>query len=66
MQKHYLIKKIAKFYLSLAQSEEKHHRLFLDQATNFFDDTTIKTRLHEWLAIESDIIDLLPTLPRLH
>ncbi|MAI41991.1 MAG: tRNA-(ms[2]io[6]A)-hydroxylase [Gammaproteobacteria bacterium] len=59
-------KKIAKFYLSLAQSEEKHHRLFLDQATNFFDDTTIKTRLHEWLAIESDIIDLLPTLPRLH
>ena len=59
-------KRLAKFYLSLATSEKKHYLIFLDQASIFFEDEIIKSRLEEWQVIEGDIIKALPTLPRLH
>lgn len=59
-------KRLAKFYLSLATSEKKHYLIFLDQASIFFEDEIIKSRLEEWQVIEGDIIKTLPTLPRLH
>ena len=54
------------FYTSLAKSEEKHHQLFLDQASNYFDIRTISDRLSDWLDIEKNIIKQLPIKPRLH
>ena len=59
-------KRLAKFYLSLATSEKKHYLIFLEQASLFFNDGIIKSRLEEWQAIEGNIIETLPTLPRLH
>ena len=58
--------RLAQFYLSLAKTEKKHHRVFLDLAVIFFDNEVIKKRLEEWEVIEGDIIETLPALPRLH
>jgi tRNA-(ms[2]io[6]A)-hydroxylase len=57
---------LATFYTSLAKSERKHHRLFLDQACNYFDTSTVDERLAEWLTIEKTVIQQLPVNPRLH
>ena len=54
------------FYSTLAKSEEKHHQLFIDQASNYFDTESISDRLDEWLEIEKRVIDQLPIHPRLH
>ena len=59
-------KKLANFYLSLAKSEEKHYFIFLNQAYRFFNDSKIEARLKEWLIIEANVIEILPSLPRLH
>ena len=58
--------RLAQFYLSLAKTEKKHHRIFLDLAVIFFDNEVIKKRLEELEVIEGDIIETLPALPRLH
>ncbi|HAK51500.1 MAG TPA: tRNA-(ms[2]io[6]A)-hydroxylase [Gammaproteobacteria bacterium] len=54
------------FYSTLAKSEEKHHQLFLDQASIYFDTESILDRLDEWLEIEKRIVEQLPIHPRLH
>lgn len=58
--------KLKKFYYAIAKSEEKHYELFLALAQKYFDEETIQNRLHEWLDIESNIIDNLPIRPALH
>ena len=54
------------FYTTLAQSENKHHCLFLDMAHCYFSERTVDQRLLEWLQIEKSIIEQLPIRPRLH
>ena len=54
------------FYSTLAQSETKHHGLFLDMAQGYFPEQTVDQRLLEWLQIEKNVIEQLPIRPRLH
>tara|TARA_B110000196_G_scaffold307373_1_gene306936 strand:+ start:802 stop:1380 length:579 start_codon:yes stop_codon:yes gene_type:complete len=58
--------KLKAFYTTLAQSENKHHCLFLDIAHSYFPEQTVDQRLLEWLQIEKNVIEQLPIHPRLH
>ena len=57
---------MARFYDSLARSEQGHYQLFLDLAAVYFDGDTIKVRWRQWLDAEADIMQSLAIRPRLH
>ena len=54
------------FYAALAKSEASHHLLFIELAHHYFDADEVKTRLSDWLTIETKIIEELPVRARLH
>lgn len=57
---------LQKFYQNLALSESRHYQLFVELAEEYFDSEGVKERLHEWLAIEKNIVEILPATGKLH
>ena len=57
---------LKKFYQSIARSEKRHYRLFLDLAGLYIDGDTVALRWQELLAIEAKIIAALPLRAALH
>ncbi len=57
---------LQKFYQLIAESEGKHHMLFLDLATLYIDQPIIEERLDELLDVEASIIETLPLRAALH
>ena len=55
-----------KFYQLITDSEAKHHMLFIDLASLYFNNNTIETRLDELLDIEAGIVQGLPLRSALH
>jgi tRNA-(ms[2]io[6]A)-hydroxylase len=54
------------FYSSITHSEEKHKDLFIELAELYFDPAETRSRLHELLVVEADIVRSLPLRPALH
>ena len=54
------------FYQLIAESEAKHHLLFINLAELYIDHKKIEARLDEWLDIEASIIQSLSLRPALH
>ena len=54
------------FYQSLAKSEARHYRLFLDLAQEYFDSSVIELRWKEILDIEAEVVSELPIRAALH
>lgn len=54
------------FYEELAYSEARHADLFVELASNYFDEQTIQTRLNEILVAEARVIEALPIRSALH
>lgn len=57
---------LSSFYQLIAESESKHHLLFIDLAELYIDHKKIEARLDEWLDIEANIIQSLPLRAALH
>ncbi len=53
-------------YGELAQSEARHHGLYLRLARRYYDDALVSARSNELLDLEADIARGLPLYPRLH
>lgn len=58
--------KIKNFYRSLARSEARHFKLFLDLASEYFPEVLITERWQELLLAESDCMQRLPIRAALH
>lgn len=58
--------RLQKFYRAIADSEAKHHELFITLAKTHFDDNTVEVRLSELLDIEAEIVRALPIRSALH
>lgn len=54
------------FYGQIAESEKKHHLLFIDLARAYFSFEVISARLDQLLDIEAAIAESLPCRPALH
>ncbi len=54
------------FYRSIARSEERHYRLFLDLAQRYLDEAVIRARWDELLDVEAAIVAGLPIRAALH
>lgn len=54
------------FYKAITESESRHSELFTDLAANYFDETTIRSRLDELLDAEAEIVKTLPIKAALH
>ncbi|GLS26355.1 tRNA-(ms[2]io[6]A)-hydroxylase [Marinibactrum halimedae] len=54
------------FYVAIAESESRHHELFIDLARQYFFDQDVDQRLDELLDIEADIVRELPLRAALH
>lgn len=63
---HHSEKDMQAFYHLIAESEAKHHLLFIDLASEYFPKPVIETRLDELLDIEAKIVTGLPLRPALH
>ncbi len=59
-------KELAEFYASLFESEARHHTTYVRMAKHFGDEETVRLRLEELSAIETEIIDRGDPLPRMH
>ena len=57
---------IKKFYESLAKSEARHYKLFLNLAHEYFDSSVIELRWQEILDLEANILSKLPARAALH
>lgn len=64
--KHHPDPELKHFYQLIADSEAKHHLLFIELAALYFDMPMIETRLSELLDIEASIIAKQPLRPALH
>lgn len=64
--KHHSDPAMKSFYQLIADSEAKHHMLFIDLAALYFDTTIIEERLCELLDIEAAIVKKLPHRAALH
>ncbi len=54
------------FYQSLAKSEARHYKLFLDLAQEYFDSSVIELRWKQILNIEAKVVSELPIRAALH
>lgn len=63
---HHTDKELRQFYQLIAESESKHHLLFIELACNHFPLATIEHRLDELLTIEAKIVEQLPIRAALH
>lgn len=59
-------KELSEFYASLFESEARHHTTYVRMAKHFGDDETVRLRLEELSALETEIIDRGDPLPRMH
>ncbi len=57
---------LKEFYFSIAASEQRHHKLFVELAGLYFDPATIKARLGTLLLEEKQIVKGLALRPALH
>ncbi len=57
---------LGSFYQLIAESEAKHHLLFITLAERYLDCKKIETRLDQWLDIEASIVQNLAFRPALH
>jgi tRNA 2-(methylsulfanyl)-N6-isopentenyladenosine37 hydroxylase len=57
---------LKKFYQSIARSEERHYRLFLDLAKQYLHADMIEQRWNELLDIEAELVERLPIRAALH
>ena len=57
---------LQKIYQLIAESESKHHFLFIDLATLYFDVAIVEQRLDKLLDIEASIVAELPIRAALH
>lgn len=57
---------LGEFYLRIAQSEARHHGLFIRLAKTVADTAEVERRLESWLEKEANIISHLPLRPALH
>lgn len=64
--KHHPELTLQSFYQQIADSEAKHHLLFIELACTYFDDDTVTQRLDELLDIEAEITKALPYRAALH
>jgi len=54
------------FYRSLFESEARHHSTYVRLASDFQPEHTVRQRLHELSARESEIIEIGDPVPRMH
>ena len=54
------------FYTAIAESEARHHELFIELAHHYFDRDTVAQRLSEILDIEAQVCSALPIKAALH
>jgi tRNA 2-(methylsulfanyl)-N6-isopentenyladenosine37 hydroxylase len=66
LHKHVADRELADFYGSLFESEARHHTTYVKLAKLFGPDETVRTRLDELSAAESEIIATGYPLPRMH
>lgn len=59
-------KELSEFYASLFESEARHHTTYVRMAKYFADDETVKVRLEELSALETEIVNQGDPLPRMH
>ena len=59
-------KELSDFYASLFESEARHHTTYVRMAKHFADDETVRARLEELSAIETEIVNTGDELPRMH
>ncbi len=59
-------KELADFYASLFESEARHHTTYVRMAKYFGDDETVRLRLEELSALETEIVNRGDPLPRMH
>ncbi|MDA0978608.1 MAG: tRNA-(ms[2]io[6]A)-hydroxylase [Proteobacteria bacterium] len=59
-------RELGSFYQALANSEQGHHQLFIEMARQYFPEKTVDSRLAQWIALETAIIESLPVRSRLH
>lgn len=57
---------LAKFYMQLGRSEEKHIHVFIKMCSYYFTDEEIHKRLDELLEVEANILANLPVTAKLH
>lgn len=57
---------LSEFYGSLFESEARHHTTYVRMARHFGDDATVKARLEELSALETEIVNAGDPLPRMH
>ncbi len=57
---------LAAFYRALANSEEGHHKLFINLALTYFPEDEVSQRINDWVTIEGSVMDTLPIHSRLH
>lgn len=58
--------KLKQFYRAIAQSESRHHELFVRLACTYFDYHQVEQRLDELLAREAEVMRKLPITAALH
>jgi tRNA-(ms[2]io[6]A)-hydroxylase len=63
---HHTDPELRQFYQLIADSEAKHHMLFIDLAAIYFDTAIVEERLDALLTIEADIVKALPIRSALH
>lgn len=59
-------KELADFYASLFESEARHHTTYVRMAKYFGDDESVRRRLEELSALETEIVNAGDPLPRMH
>ena len=57
---------LKQFYAEITASESRHAQLFVDLASQYFDEATIQERLGFWLERDAEIIADLPPRAALH
>lgn len=57
---------LARFYLDITRSEARHHGMFLRLARSCFDDSEVRARLDDLLAVEAEVVTGLALRPALH
>ncbi|MDX2271549.1 MAG: tRNA-(ms[2]io[6]A)-hydroxylase [Cyanobacteriota bacterium] len=63
---HCLDAELRDFYAWLSVAEERHLRLYLDLALEYFSGQQVEQRLAEWLTFEAGILEHLYSQPRVH
>ncbi len=57
---------LKEFYASLFESEARHHTTYVRMAKHFASEGSVKLRLEELSALETEIVDKGDPLPRMH